>query len=242
MPVLVIVGAIVLTSFAIQTVSGFGAMIVALALGSHLVDIQVLIAWVIPLSMISCGYIAIRYRGHIEWRLLGLWIAPWMGLGLAGGIAAKHALASEALQLGFAIFVLVLAVWELYLRFRSGHIDRRLHVAVRVLFLIGAGVMHGIYATGGPMLVYVLGRMNLEKSAFRTTLMVVWIAFNVVLIADYARVGMLGFESAYLLPAVVAGVVVGEVLHARVDHRRFELIVFGLLAVSGALMIVMNLR
>ena len=103
MPELVLVGAIVLTAFAVQTVSGFGAMIVALALGSHLVEIQVLIAWIIPLSMVSCGYIAIRYRGHIEWRVIGLWILPWMGAGVAIGMAAKHVLASSALQMGFAL-------------------------------------------------------------------------------------------------------------------------------------------
>lgn len=231
-----------LTAYAVQTISGFGAMVLSLALGSHLMDIQSLIAWTVPLSMVSCGYIAIRYRGHIEWRILGLWIVPLMGLGMAGGIAAKHVLASEALQMGFAIFIFVLALWELYVRLRASENQRELHVAVRVGAFIGSGIMHGIYATGGPMLVYVLGRMNLDKSAFRTTLMVVWMAFNLVLIADYARVGMLGIESVYLLPAVVAGVAVGEVLHARVDHRRFELIVFAVLAVSGALLIVMNAR
>jgi hypothetical protein len=44
---------------------------------------------------------------------------------------------------------------------------------------MGAGLVHGMYTTGGPLLVYALGREGLSKHVFRSTVTAVWLVFNV---------------------------------------------------------------
>ena len=62
--------AIAFAAFGVQTVTGFGSMLVAVTLGAHLVDIPTLLMLFLPLSLIQCGYVGVRYRAGIDWRLL----------------------------------------------------------------------------------------------------------------------------------------------------------------------------
>ena len=103
--------------------------------------------------------------------------------------------------------------------------------------MAGAGIIHGIYATGGPLLVYALGREDLGKAVFRSTLTLVWLVFSVVLIAAFGLEGRYDAEVMttvlWLIPAVPVGIVAGEWLHDRVEERRFKRLIFGLLMLAS---------
>jgi hypothetical protein len=106
----------------------------------------------------------------------------------------------------------------------------------RVL-LLGAGLLHGLYATGGPLLVFALDRAGLEKGRFRTTLAAVWLALNLGMTAAYAAEGRydaaLLAKVALLAPVTYVAGLAGAWAHDRVDERAFRRVVFVLLLVSG---------
>lgn len=108
--------------------------------------------------------------------------------------------------------------------------------------LLGAGVVHGIYASGGPMLVYAIGREGLTKKVFRSTLSVVWILLNGILVVRFILGGVyvpnVLREVAFLVPAVPVGIVLGEWVHDRVDERRFKIGVLVLLVGAAISLIV----
>ena len=141
------------------------------------------------------------------------------------------------------ILVLVLSARELWLLLgRPKAITRPLGPIPLVSMLLGAGVIHGIYATGGPMLVYAVNRVGLSKSAFRSTLTMVWIALNTVLLASYVRDGVYTTEILeallWLAPSVPLGLIAGEYLHHRVDQRRFNIVTFALLSAAAVSLLV----
>lgn len=109
--------------------------------------------------------------------------------------------------------------------------------AGRAVSLASAGVVHGVFASGGPLLVYVLGRSTLDKGAFRSTLAAVWLILDLVLIATYASSGRLRagtvLSAAVLIPSLLVAAVAGEWAHARLDQRRFKLGVFAVLMAVG---------
>ena len=104
----------------------------------------------------------------------------------------------------------------------------------------GAGMTPGLFASGGPLRVYALGGIQLDKSRMRATLLVVWFTLNsclsVLFLFDGSLIPSLPRLVVYL-PLLVVGVLLGEFLHHRLNEQRFRQLVYGLLAVTGALLI-----
>jgi uncharacterized membrane protein YfcA len=103
--------------------------------------------------------------------------------------------------------------------------------------VLGAGVVHGLFSSGGPLLVWALGRSPIEKSAFRATLSAVWVVMASTLTLAYAWNGRVGRSSlaasAALLPVLAVSLAAGEWLHRRLDGERFRALVYSLLLVAG---------
>jgi uncharacterized membrane protein YfcA len=228
---------IVFAGYAVQTVTGFGSMLVCVTLGAHLLDIRELITLAVPISILQTAYIAIRHRKTIDYRLLLRRILPLMGIGLGVGYFAFRDTESSWLRIAFAVMVLVLAVRELWVLRKGKGEPRKNPPAASIAAMIGAGVIHGIYATGGPLLVYAVGREGLDKHAFRSTLSAVWLVLNIALVTGFLFDGRYDVATSYdllvLLPAVPLGIAVGEWLHRRVDEVRFKTTVFILLILAA---------
>ena len=115
-------------------------------------------------------------------------------------------------------------------------------VCVTLGALLSAGVIHGIYASGGPMLVYAIGREGLTKKVFRSTLSMVWIVLNVILVARFLLAGdydrEVGLDILLLVPTVPLGILVGEWVHHKIDERRFRMAVLVLLIAAAISLIV----
>jgi uncharacterized membrane protein YfcA len=182
----------------------------------------------------------VRHHRQIDRRLLLRGILPLMALGMPVGIAAARVVDGRSLETIFGVIVVVLAAPELVRALRRGAPEPRpaLPAAVRGAMLFAAGVVHGTFATGGPLVVWVADRVGLDKGRFRATLAALWLTLGIVLIASFAAAGRLSAAtasgSAILVVPVVAGVTAGEWLHARVDPRGFRRAVLSLLCVAGA--------
>lgn len=236
-PVLLGFAVIVFLGYGVETVTGFGSILICVTLGAHLLPIHELLTLAVPLSLLQAAYIAGRHASGIRWRLFWLTIVPLMGAGTAVGMVVRDELAGAWVRAVFAVLVLVLATRELWLMHRARAAlqaaSRPLPPAASMSAMVGAGVIHGIYATGGPMLVYAMGRSGLDKHQFRSTLAAVWLVLNVALVTGYLLEGRYdagtGADLLVLLPAIPLGIIAGEHLHRRVDERRFKAVVFAML-------------
>jgi uncharacterized membrane protein YfcA len=103
--------------------------------------------------------------------------------------------------------------------------------------MLGAGVMHGLFSTGGPLLVWALGQSIPEKRAFRATLSCVWLVLGCALTTAYAANGHLHGATLRatlaLLPVLGVAILAGEWAHQRLDERRFRVLVYALLLATG---------
>ena len=236
--VLLPLGGVMTLSYLVQTVSGFGAMIVAITAGAFFVPIETLVAIAVPLSLVQNTWIAVRHHDGIQRRLLFVTILPVMGVGMGVGFFVAERLAGDALRMAFGTLVLVLAIRELVLSFgRSADKPKPLGRVATSVTVFSAGILHGIYATGGPLLVYAVGRLELGKHAFRSTLTSVWLLLNLVLsgmmIANGRITAETGMASAMLIPAIPIGLLLGEWVHHRVNEEVFRRLLFSLLAIAA---------
>ena len=219
-----VLSAIVFVAFSIHAVTGFASMITALLFGSFFFPLEEIRPPLVLLSLVLNFYFVVGSRRYVAWRLLARVVLPWMILGVFAGFAMSGFVEGPLLCRAFGVFVIGVSVSELIRHFRehgpevSGEIHRG--------WTVVAGVIHGIYATGGPVLVYGLAPVRLDKATLRASLCVVWAILNLGLTVGFVVRGDLTEPdlrlSARLLPACVAAIFVGSWLHDRLDARQFR--------------------
>lgn len=229
--------AIVLLAFVAEAAIGFGATVITVTLAVLFLPLDVVLPAFVPVNMLLSAYLAVRHHRAIAFRLLLRSIAPAVLLGLVIGIGLFRGQSSQALLLAFAIFVVVLSAVELWRAQSRATSTQPLSLPIRSLMLGLGGLVHGLFGTGGPMIVYALQREGLDKGAFRASLALVWLILNGALLVNFASLGLLGRGSAVLSLAIaialVPALLLGSYLHHRLSARRFQLGIFSLLLIAG---------
>ena len=232
-----LLAAIVGAAFAIESTSGFGATILIVTFGVHLFPITTLLPVIVPLGLVLSVWLAWSNREYVDGALVARRILPLMGLGVAIGLAIFERASNDGLRRAFGFFVVVVALAELGRTLRATEAPRPLHPMAARTALFGAGVIHGLFSSGGPLLVYALGRLPIEKRAFRATLSTVWVVLASALTLAYAWQGRVGRESlsatATLLPVLATAFVAGNWAHHRLDETKFRILIYALLIIAG---------
>jgi uncharacterized membrane protein YfcA len=231
--------AIVLLAFTTEAAIGFGSTVITVAIGAQFVPIDRLLPAFVPVNIVLSSWIVLRHRRDVQGRLLALRFLPWMALGIVPGMALFRLQNTELLGLGFALFVVALSALELraILRADRGAAATPLKLPAAAGLLTLGGFIHGLFGSGGPMVVYVASRAALDKSAFRATLSALWLVLNAALVANFATLHRLDRQSATLSAVLLAPMLLalrlGAWLHTRITPDRFRVAIYVLLLLAG---------
>ena len=233
---------IAFVAFAVEVVAGFGGTVITVTLASFVLPVADILAAVVPVNIAMSTFIVGRNIRRVDSALLIRRVLPLMGVGVLAGMLLFRSSQDAVLKAVFGAFVVVVSAIELR---RGAGPGQPLATVPRAVALVVAGILHGLLACGGPMLVYVLGREVTDKGVFRATLSAVWLVFNTTLLVGYAHGGTLTRESltvsAMLLVPLVGGIVVGEWVHGKLDAVRFRTGVFTILAGAGGALVLQAL-
>lgn len=226
--------ALVAAALAVEGVTGFGATVLTVALASFVMPVHTLLPAYVPVNLLLSASIVVRDRARVDRALLTRGILPAMLLGMPFGFGAFVLLGDHAgvIERGFGGLIAVLAAIRL-----SG---RAAPERWRTGILWAAGVVHGAFGTGGPLVVYALAGTRLDKSVFRATLSALWLVLSGCLFVGYVvdhRVGADSLRlSLSLLPGLAVGLGVGQVLHGRLPQAAFVRAVDVLLGIAGLIL------
>lgn len=217
-----LVALVALVAFTVEGTIGFGSTVIAVSLGAQLVPLDVLLPSYIPVSIVLSLTLL---GGPVQWRTLAVEIAPLVVGGIVIGLAVAQRLPARELLIGFSVFIMALSILEL----------SKVAIPWPAPFLVLGGIVHGIFGTGGPMIVYVTRKKIADKSAFRATLAVLWIALNTILLASFTARGHVPEPRvlAAMAVAVVPGRMLGDWLHRALDAARFARAVWIVLLLAG---------
>jgi len=100
-----------------------------------------------------------------------------------------------------------------------------------------SGILAGLFGTGGPPLIYYFQLKGSEKSVFRGSLMALFLFMSVIKLPMYWSAGLITgprlVVGAILLPVVVLGALVGNMVHLQIEENTFRRFVGGILAIIG---------
>ncbi|NMZ69398.1 hypothetical protein SAMN05216370_0325 [Pseudomonas peli] len=229
----------ILLAYTLEAITGFGSIVIALSLGALLLPIDQLLPVLVPLNICMTGYLVARHWHSIDWRLLLGMILPGMVVGTLLGYALLPFLDAALAKRLFGALVLWFAARELWrLRHTVAQPIRPMWLS-RLLSLC-AGVSHGLFASGGPLLVFALAGTQLDKARLRATLVSVWFTLNSLLTVAFLIDGRLLPALPQVLsyaPLLLIGVWLGERLHQRFNEQHFRLAIYLLLLVTGCLLL-----
>src|SRR5690606_9258239 len=141
-----------LISYTVAAVTGFGSLVIALALGALLLPVAELLPVLVPPNVLKSGPLLLRHRRQLDGALLLRVILPMMLLGTLAGFALQQWLADDLLKGLLGILMLWFAGRELW-RLHRGSPARPHPPWLNRLLTLGAGLTHGLFASGGPLLV-----------------------------------------------------------------------------------------
>jgi uncharacterized protein len=240
MSLLALVAAVAVAA-AVQTISGFGFALVAapalVALTDPLTAVSVLAMLGVLVSVVTLA--AGRRRPAIERREVVTLVA-WAAPGLPLGAWLVTALPEDAIRV--AVGVLVLAA--LALRARTSTDDSPSPRWSRPAAGLSAGALTTSTALNGPPLVLHLTGRRLPPTAVRDTLAALFVVLGLAGAAALALVSGLRLPdgAAALLPATIAGGLVGHRVHDRMSDRARARTVTAVLVVSALTAIASALR
>lgn len=229
-------GLFIFLAYTVEALTGFGSIVIALSLGALLLPVDQLLPILVPLNILMTGPLTWRLRRQVDWRLLRTLILPAMLAGTLLGYGMQPWLGDQLVRMLFGALVCWFAARSLWAMFHQLPDTVRPVWLTRVWVLL-AGITHGLFASGGPLLVYGLSGVALDKSRFRATLLSVWFLLNLALTLAFAFDGRLVAALPTLvwyLPLLPLGVWLGEWLHGRIDEQRFRQLVMVLLLFAGA--------
>lgn len=222
-----------------ETTIGFGATVIALSIGAQFVPLRELVVALVLIALVQSTWLAVRGRRSIEWRVILTRILPGVAIGFPVGIFGGAFWDESVLKMILGMLVVLVSLKELFLLVRKRE-SRGGSVWSNGAFLAGGGFFHGLFATGGPLIVLYASRRLPEKGRFRATLAVLWLTLNSVLLGSFLVQGRVEassvLQAALFLPALAGGLLLGEILHARAPEKLFRACVHALLFVIGVLL------
>ena len=181
---------VILAANIIQGITGFAGTILAMPFGIMLIGFSQSKPILNVLAILSGLYVLLGNRSAVnkkELKKIILWMIP----GMLAGFLIKDLLVGKEiwLQRALGVFVVGLAIYGLISPLiKKGESEKS--NALYTALLPAAGVIHGIFVSGGPLLIgYLTGKIK-EKTSFRATISTVWVLLNSLILVDDIRTGL----------------------------------------------------
>jgi uncharacterized membrane protein YfcA len=230
--------AVILISNIFQGITGFAGTILAMPVSLFLVGYAVAKPVLNVLGFLSGIYVFAGSRQALDRSVLKR-ILLIMGSGVAAGILLKSFMDinGRILYLGLGIFITVIALSGLFLKKDHSLKGSGQDSAADTLLLLTAGVVHGIFVCGGPLLITYLTKKLPEKDCFRATISTAWIVLNGAIMVTDLLAGAFPVSTLIVLcgsiPFLLAGMYIGSVLYKKMNQALFMKLTYVLLLLSG---------
>lgn len=237
--IVILAGSIVLLGHLIKGLSGFASALFSIPLLALFLDIKFVVPVFLLFDLISGIVLTVQNRRFIDKRSTLLVLAG-LFIGTAAGTHFLLSFGSGALKRIFGVLVIMFAlkmlIWD------NRETKRRLgEIWAPVAGVVG-GLTGAMFGLNGPPMVLYLTRQLEDKQVFRATLYGLFLVDACYRLVLYSWGGLINWEvvqfAMYLTPFLLAGLVVGSKLHARISQDIFKRIVALILLVTGTFLII----
>ena len=223
-------------AYTIQAVTGFAGNIFAMPVGTHVMGLSSSVAVLNAMGFFACGMLAELNCEYINWRELAIMLAvmtPFMFVGIWLDTVLPLGILSKI----YGAIVVVVGVRGLVLKQQ-----RFMPKWLLAVLLVLAGLIQGMFVSGGAILaIYALQRLQ-DKDQFRATLSCIWMVLNFVYAALQLSQGHYTPDClvmvAIAIPLLLVATWLGNKLQKRISQATFIKVTYVLLTVIGIILLV----
>lgn len=220
----------------VEAITGFAGTMLAMPPAMLLVGVSEAKVLLNVIALFVSTTIAIQSRKDIRVRET-VRISLLMLAGMGVGLHVFRMVPVDRLMRLYGMLLLCVALKGLLFRSKQTTLPRWMLVGIA----LGAGVIHGMFLSGGALLVIYAVTVLKDKDIIRATLAPVWILLNLLLLGQDLAAGRFTLPLLQLvmlcLPVVALGLFLGNWLHKRIKQSCFTRLTYVLLAVSGVTLV-----
>lgn len=227
---------IVFLSNIIQGITGFAGTVLAMPFTILLLGIDVAKPVLNIVTLVACLLIVFESYKAIQWKEF-LKMTVIMLLGVLAGEYIYTLFPVDILLVIYACFIIVIALKGIFVK-KSYNVPEIVLIGVIIL----AGIIHGMFLSGGPLLIIYAVKKLPQKDEFRATLSPVWVVLNTYLLAHQWSMGQLTPEvlklSVYAIPVLILAIIIGKKLYDKMSQKTFMMLSYILLLISGVSLLI----
>lgn len=216
----------------IQSITGFAGTLLAMPFSIRLVGVVEAKTVLNIFTLMSCLVISIQNRRYVNYKVLAK-MAAGMLIGMVIGIWLFEQVPLQILLTFYAVLIILIAIKKMFWKK-----EITLSGWVMVMVLVAAGIIHGMFLSGGALLVIYAVYALKDKAEFRATISAVWVLLNSLLIvmsyqaANY-NTATIKVILISMLPLALS-VKIGNILYKKINQQQFLKVTYVLLLISGA--------
>ncbi|NMM99160.1 sulfite exporter TauE/SafE family protein [Bifidobacterium olomucense] len=216
----------------IQAITGFAGTVLAMPFSMLLLGTDTAKVVLNITTLLACLWLGVQHHAYIRWKILAEMVGL-MAVGMAAGVALYAVLPLAPLQKAYGVFIIAIALKNLIW---PSHAEPPRWLLIVIVLL--AGVIHGMFISGGALLVIYAAVRLTDKNEFRATMACVWVALNTVLTVQQGIAGVITPHALMLtaasIPPLIVAIVIGNRLQQHVSQQAFLKLTYVLLVISGA--------
>ncbi|MGI6045647.1 MAG: sulfite exporter TauE/SafE family protein [Eggerthellaceae bacterium] len=222
-------------AYTIQAITGFAGNVFSMPVATMFFGLDAAVAILNTTSFLACGLLAVLNYRHIVWKELGK-IAGIMLPFVILGIWLDSVIPLPALLKIFGVVVILVGIRNLLTKEQ-----RFMPEWLMILIIMLAGLIQGMFVSGGALLVIYAIQKFQDKLKFRATLSALWAIFNLfyALIALYRGYFTVEVVSLIIIciPLAMLATFLGARLIKHISQQKFLIFVYWLLIAIGVLLI-----
>ena len=241
----------------IQAITGFAGTLLAMPPSMQLLGVDEAKSVLAVLDQLSCLLIVLTGFRHINWKEFGK-MAVLMVIGMFAGMKIFEVFPIQQLLTLYGVMILGIALWKLFGQrliqgrktepektSEAGLLPERnfsLRSLAMLCVILAAGVIHGMFVSGGALLVIYASSALKEKEEFRATMAMLWVTIGCYITGNQIKSGF--FISRVILLCAVGliplfvGIWAGTRLVKKIHQETFLKLTYVLLIISGVLAII----
>lgn len=227
---------VILAAYAVFGATGFGSSVIAVPALAHVFPLTYVVPLVTALDAVAASNASGRQWRHANFGEV-LRILPTMLAGIAAGTTLLVNIPRGHALLALGISVTAYAVYLVAGRREWKALPA--HWAWPLGF--AGGLFSALFGTGGPIYMIFLSARLRDKTVLRATSSIVITVSVAIRVTTFVATGLLTggqiLTAALLVPAMLAGYVLGNRLHHTLSRAGVMRLIAGLLAANGSLLV-----
>lgn len=220
----------------LQAITGFAGTLISMPPTIKLIGVEEAKALLNAIAQISS--IMIVYTGwkHVNWKeFIKMFVL--MVLGMAVGMKLFQIFPLQQLLILYGIMIIAIALKKLFVKKEIA-----LPGLLMLVVIFIAGIIHGMFVSGGALLVVYAASVMKEKEEFRATIAMMWVTVGCFITWGQYTSGHFNSHVMFLLILgiipVFVGTWIGTKLVKKMPQEIFMKITYILLLLSGVMAIV----